>query len=54
MVFVGYFLFSLLTIFIIVENIFEIQNGIIGVNRDAFLKLIRYMEFSKKKKLQAV
>jgi Na+/H+ antiporter NhaD/arsenite permease-like protein len=50
----NYFLFSLLTIFIIVEDIFEIPNGIIGVKRDAFLKLIRYIEYSNKKKLQAV
>jgi hypothetical protein len=49
-----YFLFYLLTIFIIVEDIFEIQNGIIGVKRDAFLKIIRFIEYSNKKKLQAV
>jgi hypothetical protein len=26
---------------------FEIENGIIGIKRDAFLKLTQYMEWSK-------
>jgi hypothetical protein len=33
---------------------FDIENGIIGVKRDAFLKLTRYMNYSDKKKLKTV
>jgi hypothetical protein len=38
----------------VIDYGFEIENGIIGIKRDAFLKLIRHMEYSKKEKLKAV
>jgi hypothetical protein len=36
------------------NNNFDIENGIIGVKRDAFLKLTQYMNYSDKKKLKSV
>jgi hypothetical protein len=33
-----------LIIFIIVEDLFEIENGIMGIKRDSFLRLIRCIE----------
>jgi hypothetical protein len=36
------------------DYIYEIENGIIGIRRDCFLKLIQYMEYSNGRKLKAV
>jgi hypothetical protein len=33
---------------------YEIDNGVIGVKRDIFLKLTKYMEYSNEKKLREV
>jgi hypothetical protein len=36
------------------DNNFDIENGIIGIKRDSFLKLTEFMNYSDKKKLKAV
>jgi hypothetical protein len=37
-----------------IDERYEIENGIIGIKRDCFLKLTRYMEYINKRKLRSV
>jgi hypothetical protein len=47
-------LYYLLLIFVIVNYRFDIENGIVGIKRDAFLKILRYTEYVNKRKLRMV